>query len=90
MADEEELDTYMMADTIIDLAKAQFDIIKPSPEMNNKEIADIMKYLASGAPDTMWFEEKPIFGRIGISLMLSLTLYEFPKFYQEHELSQYN
>ncbi len=89
MADE-ELDTYLDTDTIIDIVRGDLGISASGPYMTDEEVASVMKYLASGAPDTMWFDDKPIFGRIGVSLMLSLTLYEFPEFYERHGLSQFN
>ncbi len=90
MAEEERLDTYLDTDSIIDITKGQLDIGNSKSEMTDNEIARVMKFLASGAPDTMWFDDKPVFGRIGIGLMLSLTLYEFPEFYEKHGLSQLN
>lgn len=36
------------------------------------------------------FGDKPRLGRIGIGLMLSVTLIEFPEFYMQYELSQFN
>lgn len=90
MAENERLDTYLLVDTIIELAKARCGIKKSSSDMLDEEIASVMKFLGATAPDTVWADESPIYGRIGIGIMLSLTLYEFPEFYEEHELSQYN
>ena len=90
MAEEERLDTYLSTDTIIDLVRAHLGIDNPKPDMTDEEIGEVMRYLASDAPDTIWVDDKPQFGRIGYGLMLSLTLYEFPEFYQRHELFQIN
>jgi len=87
---DENLDTYLDTDTIIEMTKAQHDIRKPNSEMSDGEIAEIMRFLGSSAPDTIWSGDKPMFGRIGLGLMLSLTLYDFPGFYERHELSQMN
>jgi len=90
MQEDERLDLYLQPDSIIELAKSHQGISKPNSDMTDEEIADIMKFLASGAPDTMWVDGSPYFGRIGIGLMLSLTLYEFPDFFARHELPQIN
>ncbi len=90
MAEEERLDTYLDTDTIIDITRAGLGISAPSSQMTDSEIAEVMRYLASSAPDTIWVDDKPVFGRIGFGLMLSLTLYEFPDFYERHELWQRN
>ena len=40
--------------------------------------------------DMVWIEGKRVMGRIGLGVMLSLSLYVFPEFYTEHELWQRN
>ena len=90
MAEEERLHAYLDTDTIIDITKGQLGITNSRSEMTDEDIRSVMKFLASGAPDTMLFDDKPIFGRIGFGLMLSLTLYEFPEFYERYGLSQWN
>jgi len=89
MSEEERSDIYLDTDTIIDLAKVQLGISLDST-MTDEEIGNVMKFLASDAPGTIEVDGKPVFGRIGIALMLSLTLYEFPKFYERYELWQIN
>lgn len=81
---------FLNADTIIDITKAKCGIRTPNSEMTDKEIAEIMRSIGSAAPDTVWIDGKPILGRMGIGVMLSLTLYEFPEFYARHGLSQCN
>ena len=34
--------------------------------------------------------EKPVYGRVGIGLMLTVTLLEFPEYYVKYELAQFN
>lgn len=87
---EERLDKCVLADTFIEAAKVRLGIEKPNSDMTDDDIALVMRFLGSGAPDTMWFDDKPIYGRVGIGTMLSLTLYVFPDFYERHELSQLN
>lgn len=86
----EDIDKYLSTWIIIDIVKAQHDIRKPNSEMLDAEIAEIMRFIASGAPDTVWASEKPVFGRVGIGIMLSLSLYVFPEFYARYELWQRN
>ena len=85
-----DLDQYLSANTIIEIVKANLDIRKLNSEMTDDDIADVMRYLGSSAPDTIWAGDTPTLGRIGIGLMLSFTLYEFPEFYEEYELWQRN
>jgi hypothetical protein len=41
--------------------------------------------------DTIYIDgDKPILGHIGIGLMLSITLPEFPDYYMKYELAQFN
>ena len=90
MPENEQLDTYLSTNIIIDITKAQHNIRKPNSEMADEEIAKIMRFLGSGAPDTTWVDGKPNMGRTGLGVMLSLTLYEFPGFYIRWELWQRN
>ena len=72
---------------IVELAKklCRIDEIK-----TDEQIADICKLIASFAPDTKFNGSKTEYGEIGISIMLSIALYEFPEFYQKYELWQRN
>ena len=90
MADEEQLDTYLGANIIIDIVKAQHNIRKTNLEMTDEEVSKIMRFLGKGAPDTIWVDGHPNLGRTGLGVMLSLTLYEFPEFYVRWELWQVN
>ncbi len=90
MAEDKKLDTCLNADIIIETIKAQYNIKKPNGEMTDEEIAIICKEIGKRAPDTMWFDEEPILGRIGIGTMLFLTITEFPEFYERYGLSQFN
>lgn len=81
---------YLSANIIIDIVKAQYNIGELNSEMTDGDIGRIMRFLGSGAPDTVWIDGKPNLGRTGIGIMLSLTMYEFPEFYCRHELWQVN
>lgn len=86
----EELSNFMLASTLIERAKFKLDIHRQNSELTDDEIAHMMRFLASGAPDTVWTDEGPTFMRLGIGIMLSLTLYTFPEFYTRYDLSQAN
>ena len=88
--EDENVGYYARTDSIIDIVRHQLDIFKPNQDMTDDEIGQVMRFLGQTAPDTMWVNDKPLMGRIGISLMLSLTLYEFPEFYERFELWQRN
>jgi len=78
------------ASTMIGLCKHKLGINKPNSEMTDDDIARVMRTIGSFAPDSILDSEKPVLGRHGIGVMLSLTLYEFPEFYLRYELWQRN
>ena len=87
----ENLSEYMQADNLILWAKANLDIIKPNDDMTDEDIRRVARWLGECSFDTIYVDgDKPIFGRHGIGLMLSLTLLEFPEFYSRYELAQFN
>ncbi len=86
----DKLKLYVASDEIIGVIKAIHNITEPNDNMTDKEIGDVMRYLGEEAPDTIWADDKPVMGRKGFGIMLSLSLYEFPEFYQRHELWQRN
>ncbi len=90
MAEEERLRQYIPTDTIIDVSRSQLGISTPSDKMSDDEIAHVMRFLGASAPDTVWDGDDFKFGPLGLALVLSLTLYEFPDFYERYELWQTN
>jgi hypothetical protein len=75
---------------LIALAKEACSITKPNSEMADDEIRTITHWIFERLPDTSWKDGKIVPGRAGIELMLFVTMSEFPEFYQEHGLGQYN
>ena len=75
---------------LIVLAKEACSITKPNIEMTDDEIRTITHWILERLPDTSWVDGKMVLGRAGIDLMLFVTMNEFPEFYQEHGLGQYN
>jgi len=76
---------------LIDWAKANLNIIKLNSDMTDGDIRRVIRWVGMCAVDTVFVDgDKPILRRIGIGMMLSVTLLEFPEFYCRHELSQFN
>lgn len=74
----------------VEVAKQACGITTPIPDMTDEEIRTVCKWLAEKAPDTTWVDGAPVFGRIGIDVMLSIAVIEFPDFYERNGLSQFN
>ena len=86
-----DINEYMTAGEIIDWAQANLKIMKPKEALTNAEIREIMRWIGMCSVDTIFTGgEKPVMGGIGIGLMLSVTLLEFPEYYMKYELSQFN
>ena len=86
-----DLNEYMTAGQLIDWAQANLKIVKPKEALTNVEIREIMRWIGMCTVDTIFIDgDKPIIGRIGIGLMLTVTLLEFPEYYMKYELSQFN
>ena len=87
----ESLDKYMETSQITDWAKANLDIIELNCDMTDDDIRKIICWIGLCAVDTVFVNgDKPILRRIGIGMMLSVTLLEFPEFYSRYELAQFN
>ena len=87
----EDLDKYMETSQLIDWAKANLDIIKLNSDMTDEDIRRVIRWIGLCAVDTVFVNgDKPILRRIGIGMMLSVTLLEFPEFYSRYELAQFN
>lgn len=87
----QSLDEYMSVDEIVNWGKANLDIIKLNGDMTDEDIRRVIRWIGMCSIDTVFVDgDKPILRRIGIDLMLSVTLLEFPEFYMRYELSQFN
>lgn len=76
--------------TAVSMAKKLCRISSENKDLTDKQIGEICRLIASFAPDTNYINGKTEYGEIGISVMLSIALYEFPWFYQKYELWQRN
>jgi hypothetical protein len=76
---------------LVGWAQANLNIMKPKEALTNAEIREIMRWIGMCSVDTIYLDgEKPVLGRIGIGLMLTVTLLEFPEYYVKYELAQFN
>jgi len=87
MGDEFE---FLRTSELVDQAKEACHITTPNDQMTDEEIRTVMRWVGQCMPDTEWVHGKLIFGRMGIELMLFVTLSEFPSFYVRYGLSQFN
>jgi len=86
-----EPDGYMYSWELVDWAQANLKIKKPRGTLPDKDIREVIRWVGICAVDTIFIDgDKPILGRIGIGLMLTVTLLEFPEYYMKYELSQFN
>ncbi len=86
-----EPDGYMYSWQLVDWAQANLKIIKPREILTNEDIREVIRWIGMCTVDTILIDgDKPILGRIGIGLMLSVTLLEFPEYYMKYELAQFN
>ena len=82
---------YMYSWELVDWGLANLRIKKPEGTLSDKHIREVIRWVGICAVDTIFTgENKPILGRIGIGLMLTVTLLEFPEYYMKYELSQFN
>ena len=87
----EEPAGFIMPYDLVDWAMANLKIIKLAEDLTDDEIRKVIHWIGLCTVDTIFIDgDKPILGRIGIGLMLSVTLLEFPDYYVKYELSQFN
>jgi len=89
--DTREFDNWMTPEQLTDWAKVNLNIIKLNADMTDEDIRRIMRWIGECSYDTIYVDgDKPRLGRVGIGLMLTVTLLEFPEYYMKYELSQFN
>ena len=82
---------YMYSGELVGWGLANLRIKKPEGTLPDKLIREVIRWVGICAVDTIFVGgDKPILGRIGIGLMLTVTLLEFPEYYMKYELSQFN
>jgi hypothetical protein len=89
--EEPEPNGYVYSWELVTWGLANLRINKSIEELADDDIRKVVRWIGMCAVDTMFIDgDKPILGRIGIGLMLSVTLLEFPEYYAKYELSQFN
>jgi len=86
------LHEYMVTEHLIEWAKANLGIIKCNGDLSDDEIRSVLRWIGMHV-DTVFIDSgkaKPTLSRLGIGVMLSITLLVFPDFYSRYELSQFN
>ena len=86
-----DINEYTTAGELIDWAMENINPRKTREELTDHDIAELMRWIGICAPDTIITPDGfPFIRRIGIGLMLLVTLLEFPEYYMKYELSQFN
>ena len=87
----DESSGYMPSWELVGWGLANLRIRKPKEALTEDEIREVIRWVGICSVDTIFVGgDKPILGRIGIGLMLTVTLLEFPEYYVKHELAQFN
>jgi len=82
---------YVTTRRLVNWAMVKNNIHKRIEELTTYDIRRIMRWVGLCSVDTIFIgAKKPHIGRIGIGLMLTVTLLEFPEYYMKYELSQFN
>ena len=82
---------YMPSWQLVEWGLANLKNMKPRETLTDKDIREVIRWIGMCTVDTIFIDgDKPIIGRIGIGLMLTVTLLEFPEYYMKYELAQFN
>lgn len=84
----EEPRGYMYSWELVTWGLVALDIMTPITELTDSEIREVVYWIGMRSMDTIFIDgDKPVFGRIGIDLMLFITLMEFPEYYIKYKLA---
>ena len=84
------MNTVFKTSQLVAQAKKACKIDKPNALMSDDDIRAVAHWVGMHAPDTSCANGEVKFRKIGIGLMLFITMMEFPDFYVRYELSQFN
>jgi hypothetical protein len=87
----DELNGILTPEQLVDMAMYDLGMGSSTEGLPDADIVKIIKYIGVWATqvETPAIESTKI-SEFGISMMLSVCLQVFPKFYEKHELSQFN
>ncbi len=89
-AKDAKLRSHLAASDIVNIAKIELHIHSDNAFLNDNDIRSICRWIGSRAPDTVDSDSDLSFGKIGIDIMLFVSLNAFPWFYEKYELYQSN
>jgi hypothetical protein len=81
----------MTPDDLVRWAKVNVHIFKPNEDLTYDNIRRAIRWIGNNALDTLFLDgDKPILGRLGVGVMLFVTIMVFPAYYARYELWQRN
>jgi len=87
----DESSGYMPSWELVGWGLANLRIRKPKEALTEDEIREVIRWVGICSMDTIFIGgDTPIIRRIGIGLMLTVTLLKFPEYYMKYELAQFN
>jgi len=81
---------YLKPSEIIERAKQIEGITTSNADMTDADIKAVMRVVAVSIPGSITLDEHLSTSRIGVELMLSLTLMVFPDYYERYGLAQFD
>ena len=81
---------YQTPNEIVDRLKQLAGIDTPNADMTDAEVKATMRVVAINIPGKIPLDEHLSTSRIGVELMLSLTLLVFPEYYERYGLAQFD
>ena len=87
----DDLSDFMLAGMLVDMAMYDLGIDTPKEELADADVKKIMHYIGVWATNVETPAlDNPRISLFGVGLMLSVTLLEFPEYYERFELAQFN
>jgi hypothetical protein len=87
----EDLSNWITPGHLVEMAMYDLGIVTPKEELVDADIKKIMHYIGEWASETDYTNPyHPRIGLMGVGIMLTVTLLEFPDYYERYELSQFN
>jgi len=86
-----DINEYMTSGELLEWAVNGTNLCKSRHDLTDREIAKLMRWIGGCAADTVVTQDGIFYiRRMGIGLMLTMTLLEFPEYYVKYELAQFN
>lgn len=86
-----DLTEYPTSSEFLHWAMEELHLLKSKDQLTDHEIGRLMQWLGICSPDTIiTSDDFPYIRRMGVGIMLTMTLLEFPEFFMKYELAQFN